>query len=398
MKSWKWIWTQLHWLLGITAGTVMAIMGLTGATLSFEDEILRLLNPGVVTVADTPAPALDPMQLLEAAKAAEPERRVSSLMLEADAESSVRVTYAKPGSRQGDARYLHPETGAMLGEERGHDTLHFFEDIHRGLAAGDTGKAVTGACALILIGMLLTGLYLRWPAIQPGNWRRWLTLNTKFRRRAFLLDLHQVVGTWLLIPLLLSTLTGLYWSYDWYKNGLYRLAGVPIPVQQPRAPQGQNSGQGAQKKGGREDAAPSVPMNLDLVWQQFQAQVPGGYERVTLRFPEKAGQPVQFLYLDTDPAHNRAFSRMEVDALSGEVQKHEPYADKARGAQFLTTMFPLHTGSYFGLPGRLVMMMSSLMLPLFFVTGWMMYLHRRRMQREQKARMAAQQQGSSMLA
>ena len=32
---------QLHWLLGITAGAVLALMGLSGAMLSFEDELLR---------------------------------------------------------------------------------------------------------------------------------------------------------------------------------------------------------------------------------------------------------------------------------------------------------------------------------------------------------------------
>ncbi|SFR88579.1 PepSY-associated TM region [Stenotrophomonas maltophilia] len=36
---------QLHWLLGITAGTVLALMGLTGATMSFEDEIMRAVSP-----------------------------------------------------------------------------------------------------------------------------------------------------------------------------------------------------------------------------------------------------------------------------------------------------------------------------------------------------------------
>ncbi|WP_157836468.1 PepSY-associated TM helix domain-containing protein, partial [Xanthomonas sp. SHU 308] len=36
---------QLHWLLGISAGLVLSVMGLSGATLAFEDEIVRLANP-----------------------------------------------------------------------------------------------------------------------------------------------------------------------------------------------------------------------------------------------------------------------------------------------------------------------------------------------------------------
>src|SRR3546814_16176837 len=41
---------QLHWFFGITAGIVLAIVGVTGGLLSFEDELLKALNPGVMTV------------------------------------------------------------------------------------------------------------------------------------------------------------------------------------------------------------------------------------------------------------------------------------------------------------------------------------------------------------
>ncbi|MGV2836528.1 PepSY domain-containing protein, partial [Pseudomonas shirazensis] len=35
---------QLHWLFGITAGLVLALMGTTGAIWSFQEELLRLFN------------------------------------------------------------------------------------------------------------------------------------------------------------------------------------------------------------------------------------------------------------------------------------------------------------------------------------------------------------------
>ena len=38
---------QVHWLFGITAGIVLAIVGVTGGLLSFEDALLTALNPGV---------------------------------------------------------------------------------------------------------------------------------------------------------------------------------------------------------------------------------------------------------------------------------------------------------------------------------------------------------------
>ncbi|MEX5491519.1 PepSY domain-containing protein, partial [Pseudomonas fulva] len=53
---------QVHWFFGITAGLVLALMGITGALYSFEDEILDALNPDVLLVqeraATLPAPEL----------------------------------------------------------------------------------------------------------------------------------------------------------------------------------------------------------------------------------------------------------------------------------------------------------------------------------------------------
>ena len=63
--SWKQVWFQLHWFIGITAGTVLMIIGLSGATISFKDELLDLMNPGVRHVAvETRAP-LTPGQLAD---------------------------------------------------------------------------------------------------------------------------------------------------------------------------------------------------------------------------------------------------------------------------------------------------------------------------------------------
>jgi sulfite reductase (NADPH) flavoprotein alpha-component len=40
-------------------------------------------------------------------------------------------------------------------------------------------------------------------------------------------------------------------------------------------------------------------------------------------------------------------------------------------------MFVLHSGSFFGVAGLVAMMMASLLMPLFAITGWQLYLQRR---------------------
>ena len=40
------------------------------------------------------------------------------------------------------------------------------------------------------------------------------------------MSLHSVVGTWVLLIYLMSALTGLWWSFDWYRNAANTLLGV----------------------------------------------------------------------------------------------------------------------------------------------------------------------------
>ncbi len=359
---------QLHWLLGISAGLILAFMGVTGATQSFKDEILRALNPQVMRV-QAQGPTLSAPQLLTSARDAWPERRVSNLTISSDPATSARVTYAPPAGAagKGDPRYLDPSTGAMLGEARGEATLVLLEDLHRKLGAGDAGKLVTGICAIVLVFMALTGLYLRWPRGHARDWRRWLLFNPRLHGRGFLFGLHKVTGSWLLALYLLSALSGLYFAFDWYKDGVHALAGVPVQKRKPPRP-----------PGAKEPGAPAP--DISAAWTTFATEVPS-FSTATLRLPEQPGQPVQINYLLASSPHDRAFNRIELDPASGAIRSHERYADKPRGGRFVASMFPLHSGGYFGLPGRLVTCVAALLMPLFAVTGWMMYLARRRIRR-----------------
>jgi sulfite reductase (NADPH) flavoprotein alpha-component len=121
----KKLWFQLHWFVGITAGTVLVVIGLTGAALAFREQILDALNPGVRNVAVQSAPALGPQQIMLAAKAAEPHKRITTIMLYDTPGASARVSLApQPGQRKGETTYLNPYTGALMPELAGED---FFE-------------------------------------------------------------------------------------------------------------------------------------------------------------------------------------------------------------------------------------------------------------------------------
>ncbi|MET4675985.1 MULTISPECIES: sulfite reductase flavoprotein subunit alpha [unclassified Luteibacter] len=357
---------QLHWFLGITAGTVLAIMGITGATLAFQDEILLSMNPSLEQVVHRHEAGEHVLPLTEiVARTGEGETGALQ-RLRVDA-TGVRVSMARYEGGRKHWRYFDPYTGQRLAELKGEPFFAFVENLHRRLAAGDTGRAVTGACAVTLVFFCLSGLYMRWP-------RRWWSLRTWFavawRRdgRSFLWSLHSVVGTWVMVVYLMIALTGLWWSYGWYRTAVTSLLGG-TPERAAGAPK--------QRFG-----------TLDLARLQagLSQAVPGldsGY--LDLRLPGKPGQSASARVQVGEGPHDRAYDSLALDPATGAVLSQERYADMPAGRKALASVFALHSGSFFGLPGRVVVMVSAGGMSLFFVTGWMLYLDRRRKKREARA-------------
>lgn len=357
----KWTLFQLHWLLGITAGTVLAVMGLSGATLAFEDEIMRAANPVFAQVARQHEAGAQPMALTELVPRLQQGQPRAMQRLRMDA-TGQRLSVVRFEGGQEHWRYFDPYTGRVFNDLRGLAFFAFVEDLHRHLVAGERGGVVTGSCAIVLVFFCLSGLYLRWPR-RWWHWRTWLAVEWTRSGRAFLWSLHSVVGTWVLLVYLLIALTGLWWSFDWYRAGATQLLG------------------GARAEQATATAGPDA-LDLGKLQATLYALegVRGGY--VDLRFPAKPGRAVIARVQGTNTAHDRAQDIVQIDPASGALLGYEPYAAQGAGGKVMVSVFALHSGSFFGLPGRIVVMLSSLAMLLFFITGWMLYLDRRRKKRE----------------
>jgi len=396
----KKVFFQLHWFLGITAGLVLALMGTTGALQSFQPEILRLLNPGVLTIA-APAGAtpLAPDLLRERVQADMPGRRLNSLTLLSDPGLPARAVFALPPPppgqpmRRGELRWVDPFTGKVLPVPRGVGFFETVRELHRFLLAGEIGKQIVGACAMILIFLSLSGLYLRWPR-QVAQWKAWFSVSPRQKGRAFLWNLHATLGTAALLCYLLSALTGMYWAVDIYRSTVSSMLGAPqrgaggpgggaanAPQNgSPAAASAQTPSRGGSASAPTPAPASSPPLSLDQARAQI-IQAAGAIDTITFALPARPDQPLQVTYLDAGAPHDRATNQVVFDA-AGKIRQHQRYADKPAGVRLVGSVYPLHTGEFFGLPGRLILMLSALGLPVFAVTGWMLYLDRRRKARE----------------
>jgi sulfite reductase (NADPH) flavoprotein alpha-component len=134
-----------------------------------------------------------------------------------------------------------------------------------------------------------------------------------------------------------------------------------------------------QPRGERASESEYAPVALDPAWTSFKSLL-GDQQFTTATFTFEPGKPIDIRYLLTESRHDRANNTVSIDT-TGAVLKHEPYADKRTGEKFMASIFPLHSGSFFGVPGSTLYMIASLAMPVFTITGWMLYLDRRRRKR-----------------
>lgn len=371
-------WRVLHQVLGLSAGLVLSIMGLTGALMSFEDEIMAAVSRDVTTVAPPGSAKLSPDTLVARVAAAEPDRIVSLLDVDARPDRATRIRVA---ARDGDRRsrqdlYVDPYDGRVLGPARGVAFFAAVRRLHRWMllpgGGQGIGRQITGAAAIALVVLALSGLYLRWP-LRPGRWASWFRLDLRRKGRPLLWSLHATTGTWVLPVYLLGALTGLTWSYGWYKAGAtFVLTGRSAERPAAAPPAARAPGEGR-------------PAALDPAWTGFLAAGGGRYRSALVTVP-RGGGDVRIRALPEDARHPQARDEYRLDAATGAVKGLDLYGDKPLGEAMAGAMLEVHRGRFLGLPGSLVVMVAAIQMPLFFVTGLLLYLGRRRARRRPGAR------------
>lgn len=412
----KKIFFQIHWFLGITAGLILSLMGVTGAIYSYEQPIQKWLNSDSYVVQVENRAKLTPAELYQHFHQTDAEMKVNSITIDKDPTASSTVNIEKEGARRGYNMMVNPYTAEILPEVKGREFFAFIQQLHRNLTVGPVGKQITGASTLMLIFFVLSGLYLRWP--KKHTLKQWFLIKPKLKGRNFLWDLHAVVGTWVVIFYLLLACTGLYWSYDWWRNGMFKVLGVERPQaemqQQNRAP---NPNAATENRGQVENQRPSgntlrsqenssgsrgerdqkdrkglspeqINMALTQTWTGFNAQVGRDYSSLTVNLPKRPDGKVQLSFVDAIPQHERARNQATFNYETSSIEEMQLYADKKLNEKIMSSMLPVHRGSFFGPVYQFLAMLASLTMPLFFVTGLMLYLKRRKQKKlTQQARL-----------
>jgi sulfite reductase (NADPH) flavoprotein alpha-component len=368
---------QAHSIIGLALSLVLTVMGITGSIMSFEDEIEASLNAGVMRVEPRAALVLMPDELIARLQATADLGKVSAMTIASDPSAAVHVRFARgdDGARPFSI-YADPYDAHVLGTPRGEAFFAAVRRLHRWmLLPGDGngyGRPIAGIAAIGLILLLVSGLVLRWPH-RAGSVKLWLKPNLALRGRGLHRSLHAVAGTWVLLIYLVMASTGLWYSFAWYKNGVTWLLSRPSTA---TAPIEQNS---PRSSSAANDKLPATkPLALDLAWSTFLHEQGSRFATAQLTLPAGSGSIVRIRSWPHGASHEGARDEFRIDAASGRLMSSEIYADKTTGERILASLLDIHRGAILGWPGKLVFMIAAALMPLFLVTGLMLYLSRRR--------------------
>ena len=365
----------LHLACGVTVGLVVFIMSITGVALTYEKQMLRWADGFHIDPPAGEARRLDPAALLEQAQA-ETGKAPGAVLFRSDPSAPARLYFGR------ESFAVNPYTGERLGEGAV-GLRRFFRTMivwHRWLGQeGEgraVGKAVTGACNLAFLFIVVSGCYLWWP--KEWTWKQ-LRPVVFFRRglqgKARDFNWHNVFGLWCAAPLFLVVGTAAFFSYSWPSGILYALTGEERPRPSARG------GGGSREK----PAAPASFAGLNGLWEKAAASAPG-WKSITLRLSERPGAPVTFSLDRGNGARPDLRSTLTLDRKSGAVVRLETPADIGAARNARSWIRWLHTGEAGGFAGQTLAGAASLAACMLVYTGWMLSWRRFRAWRERTRR------------
>jgi uncharacterized iron-regulated membrane protein len=322
----------LHLTAGTFAGAVILIMSMTGVLLMYEKQIMAWADERAYRATPPPGAARLPVETLIANVRDARKAMPSAVTLRSDVDAPAMLGFGREA-----AVYVNPYSGAILGE--GSPAVRRFfrvvTDWHRWLGANGenrgTGRAITGACNLAFLFIVVSGLYLWW----PRSWNRqslravtWFRTGLPGKARDF--NWHNVIGLWCFAPLFLVVLSGVVISYPWAGNLVYRVAGSQPPAARTAAAH----------------------------WNEAEQQVLG-WNTITLRLPGSNRAPLAFTVDQGSAGQPQKRGTLLVNRTTGE-QRWETFASQDAGRRLRSWLRFVHTGEYYGLAGQTIAGVASL--------------------------------------
>lgn len=395
----KKIFRKIHLWLSVPFGLIITLVCFSGAILVFENEVNEWFRRDlyyVETVKESPLP-MD--KLLEKVATTLPDSvSVTGVSISSDPGRAYQVSLSKPRRA---SLYVDQYTGEVKGKSERSGFFMFMFRMHRWLLDSMNpgnegifwGKMIVGVSTLLLVFVLISGIVIWWPRTRKALKNSLKITATKGWRR-FWYDLHVAGGMYALIFLLAMALTGLTWSFPWYRTAFYKVFGVEV---QQRAAQGHEQKSDAQKrdtklvahrekkregnevqKGERSGRPENNHSDMYSVtspfvyWQEI-------YDKLRRQNPEykqisisSGTASVSFNRF----GNQRASDRYSFNTDNGEFTETSLYQHQDKSGKIRGWIYSVHVGNWGGMFTRILTFIAALLGTALPLTGYYLWIKR----------------------
>ena len=395
----KKIFRKIHLWLSVPFGLIITLVCFSGAMLVFENEVNEWFRRDlyyVETVKESPLP-MD--KLLEKVATTLPDSvSVTGVSISSDPGRAYQVSLSKPRRA---SLYVDQYTGEVKGKSERSGFFMFMFRMHRWLLDSMNpgnegifwGKMIVGVSTLLLVFVLISGIVIWWPRTRKAL-KNSLKITAKKGWRRFWYDLHVAGGMYALIFLLAMALTGLTWSFPWYRTAFYKVFGVEV---QQRAAQGHEQKSDAQKrdtklaahrekkregnevrKGERSRRPEDNHSDMYSVtspfvyWQEI-------YDKLRRQNPEykqisisSGTASVSFNRF----GNQRASDRYSFNTDNGEFTETSLYQHQDKSGKIRGWIYSVHVGNWGGMFTRILTFIAALLGAALPLTGYYLWIKR----------------------
>jgi uncharacterized iron-regulated membrane protein len=197
----------LHLWAGMAAAVFLFLLGVTGSLMAFENEIDWALNPKLTWIQ--PGHVRLPLtELKTKLETANPGYTLFAFGFPLRTDMAWSASLSSNTSRNGIDLAFNPFTGSILGNEADrNDFMNYVHQLHLRLMAGPIGGLIVTWAAIFLLLLSISGLVLWWP-------RKVLTVNWRSSLKTLNFDLHQALGIYCSVFLMIFSGTALVIHFE----------------------------------------------------------------------------------------------------------------------------------------------------------------------------------------
>src|SRR5690606_23945996 len=229
--------------------------------------------------------------------------------------------------------------------------------LHRWLLLDtEIGRPIVGIATIIFFFISLSGVVLWFPKkMKWKNMKSGFKIKTSANWKRINHDLHNTLGFYACIFLVIMTFTGLFWSFEWYKEAGSKVLGTPV-----------FGGRGGPGIASEEDFDDTKILSISEI-QKIAAEELNYEGNTTISFPTEENR-----VYNIRKYNNASWSPVTSDHLvidrDGQVLNKELFSDKPLNVQIASLIKPIHTGEIFGTFSQIIYFLACLIATSLPVT------------------------------